>query len=141
MTQLGRTWILLLVVALGATVGCAKEDVEPQSEAEPDVSPNLEALRSLGYVGSYPIKPEHVGKSGVVRHDEQGAHGGLNLYNTDPAPRAHLIDMQGEVVHTWAPQNETWCEGHGSYLRVQKIYRTCGKRPYQTNDQGRPCVV
>ncbi len=103
----------IVVALLAACCGCSQAPVSPpeaagEGRASDAETPDLEALRSLGYVGAYPVKPEHAGKVGVVRHDERRAFAGLNLYNTDPAPRAHLVDMQGGIVHTWAPRNETW---------------------------------
>ena len=73
-----------------------------------------DALRSLGYVGATPIRKEDVGKEGVVTFDRDRAAHGLNLVipcgwgqehralGLDPVREARLIDMEGEVLHSWA---------------------------------------
>ena len=41
-------------------------------------------------------------KRGVVKHDPRRSFKGLNLYNSKPRSRAHLMNMSGAVVHTWS---------------------------------------
>jgi hypothetical protein len=81
-----------------------------------------ETLRSLGYVGATPIRKEDVGKVGVVQFDRERASEGLNLMipcgwgakhrklGLDPVREARLLDMDGEVLHTWSHDYP----GHGT---------------------------
>ncbi len=57
-----------------------------------------ELLEALGYaegVGAVPVR------TGVVLHDPQRAWQGYNLVVSGDAPRAQLLSMEGEVLHTW----------------------------------------
>lgn len=57
-----------------------------------------ELLAALGYAeGGGPLPA----RMGVVSHDPQRAWQGLNLVVSGDAPRAHLMTMDGQVVHTW----------------------------------------
>lgn len=59
----------------------------------------LEALAELGYVDWVTTDTPDV--SGVTIHDRERAWAGLTLYKSFAATEAHLIDMDGQVVHTW----------------------------------------
>lgn len=59
---------------------------------------DLERLTGLGYLSAYvEATPEH----GVTVHDPERSHAGLNLYTSGHAPEAYLMDMDGEILHTW----------------------------------------
>lgn len=59
---------------------------------------SLERLSALGYVaGSDPAE----GRFGVTIHESGAVQPGLNLMTSGHGPVALLMDMQGEVVHTW----------------------------------------
>lgn len=65
-------------------------------------------LEALGYAGASMAAPD---ADGVVTHDTASAHAGLNLYSSGHAPEAYLMDMAGEVLHTWrADINDIWPE-------------------------------
>ncbi|MCP4643006.1 MAG: hypothetical protein GY851_21350 [bacterium] len=55
-------------------------------------------LAAIGYAGGYEDAPR---RNGVIVH-AAGAYDGLNLYNSGHGPEAHLVDMDGTVVHSWA---------------------------------------
>ena len=59
----------------------------------------LEELNSLGYADGVREAPELVS---VTRHDPERAWDGLNLYVSGHATEAYLIDMAGQLVHTWS---------------------------------------
>ena len=59
-------------------------------------------LASLPYVNWVPVKPKDRRRRGVTRHDPGRAWRGLTLYNSMPRARAQLIDMRGEVKHSWS---------------------------------------
>jgi hypothetical protein len=76
-----------MVVALGLFHGL-KEDKDP-----------LDKIKSLPYMAS----AEGVGNSseGVVYYDIDRSYSGYNLITSTEGCRAHLIDMDGVIVHTW----------------------------------------
>ncbi len=63
-------------------------------------TPRLSALRSLPYLQSRP--DQHGDRSGVVVHDPERAMAGVNFYNSYGRSAAHLIDMNGQVLHEWS---------------------------------------
>jgi hypothetical protein len=63
-------------------------------------TPRLSALRSLPYLQSLP--DQHGDRSGVVVHDPERAMAGVNFYNSYGRSAAHLIDMNGQVLHEWS---------------------------------------
>lgn len=63
----------------------------------PDVD-TLESLRALGYLDSVPTdNPEERGVT-LLR---SGVYYGMNLLSSRHKATAHLVDMQGEIHHTW----------------------------------------
>jgi hypothetical protein len=55
-------------------------------------------LNAIGYVGG---EVEASGESSVTIYDEDRTYDGLNLYVTGDSPAAYLMNMRGEVLHTW----------------------------------------
>jgi hypothetical protein len=73
------------------TCGGAAEDDAGEAEL-------IEKLSAIGYVaGSEPAE----GPSGVTIHDKAAAQPGLNLLTSGHEPVALLMDMDGEVLHSW----------------------------------------
>ncbi len=72
------------------------------SESEAQLSRNddeeLAQLLALGYVAGVEEGPAG---DGVVFHSEQRAYPGLNLYLAGHAPEAHLMEMDGQITHSW----------------------------------------
>jgi hypothetical protein len=68
-------------------------------ETTPQIMPPDEVaqLQALGYLGATEMATD---ASGVTVNDPR-AYPGLNLYNSGHAPEAVLMDMAGEVVHSW----------------------------------------
>lgn len=58
-----------------------------------------EALRGLGYNSGYQPRTT---KSGVRVHRERSSWNGYNLYVSEHAPAAFLMDMEGNVLHRWS---------------------------------------
>ncbi len=53
--------------------------------------------------------PAETLKKGVTVYDPSRAHNGLTLYTSGDAPKAVLIDMDGQVVHEWhKPFSTIW---------------------------------
>jgi hypothetical protein len=57
-----------------------------------------EQLESLGYAGGHYEAPTY---EGVTTHEPERAQAGLNVYSSGHAPEAYLMNMEGEVLHTW----------------------------------------
>ena len=55
-------------------------------------------LGALGYLGGIEPAPQI---DGVIVHDRARAYEGVNLYVAGHAPEAILMDMEGNVLHTW----------------------------------------
>jgi len=55
-------------------------------------------IESLGYAEGYEPAPAELG---VTVHEPASTHPGLNLYSSGHGPEAILMDMQGEVLHSW----------------------------------------
>ncbi len=68
---------------------------------EGDVMAQLEAI---GYADG---TREGATGGGVVRHDADKAFEGLNLYVSGHTAEAHLIDMDGTVLHSWSRSYES----------------------------------
>jgi hypothetical protein len=71
-------------------------------------SAKLDALLSLGYAAGYVAARE---AKGVVQHDRRSVAAGYNLLLSGHAPAAYLLDMDGEVIHSWAATFEDFWPG------------------------------
>lgn len=83
------------------------------------------ALNTLPYLNWAPVTPNQ--HSGVTAYVRGSAYEGLNFFNATTDHRAHLLDMEGQEVHRWAPEipnPSTWQHAHllpdGSILAVAK---------------------
>jgi hypothetical protein len=88
------------------------------------VSPQ-EQLESLPYLTWVPAKG-NLQYSGVIKNKPE-SYKGLNIYNSDNSKVIRLIDMQGNVLHSWLPEiNEKegfqYCQMNkdGSILAIVK---------------------
>lgn len=86
----------------------------------------LEAFTGLAYLTGYEPPPE---KIGVIMHEPDRAQAGLNFYTSGHGPGAILMEMSGDIVHTWnRPFNPAWFEGespgHGrtGYWRRGRLF-------------------
>ncbi|MDG2304630.1 MAG: arylsulfotransferase family protein [Candidatus Binatia bacterium] len=105
---------------------------EPKSEVKRET---LERLEALGYAEWTDVELAGSGKKvGVVTHDVERAYGSLNLYKSRPRHDAHLMDMQGRILHTWRapdPSAAAWdfvellpdgsLFGSAKYERLEKL--------------------
>ena len=85
-----------LVLALGA---CDRSKPGTHASSSAVDADTASKLAALGYVEWVQGKDD-LSRVGVVNHDPHAASG-LTLYKSRPAPAAHLIDLDGNVVHTW----------------------------------------
>ena len=98
-----RYRLLLISAAVVLLWGCAVPLVAADSAEE-----NLESLLSLPYV-KWSAKKANTTRKGVTKYERGAAFDGYNLYTND-ADRALLLDMQGQVVHSWRFKGFPWCE-------------------------------
>ena len=72
----------------------------------------MEQIIALGYMaGTSPATPYR----GVTHYDEEKAFDGLNLYCSGHAQKAYLMDMRGNVLHTWEASYEDIGPGDVKY--------------------------
>jgi len=90
-------------------------------------SERIEQLDALGYLdGSEPATDQQ----GVTVYDHAAAWDGLNLFTSGHGPEAILMDMQGDILHSWrCPFRDVWPdraltpEQHGyKYWRRVHLY-------------------
>ncbi len=71
-----------------------------------DLQAELDQLRSIGYLSGSDAAP---GATGVMRYAPEAVYEGFNLYTSGHGPEAILMDMGGEVLHTWSyPFDQVW---------------------------------
>lgn len=117
-------WVLLrpsrykVLVAVPTTAGVAIVTlilvVIAPSPPQTASSPGTDKLASLGYVTWVPVEGED-DKSGVVYNDTTRAYAGINVYGPRNVPRAYLMDMDGNILHTW----ERYIEPEDNWNRVE----------------------
>lgn len=95
----------------------------PRANLTPAQELELERIATLGYVVGTEPSPD---RSGVLRHILDEAFTGFTLYTSAEDPYALLLDMEGNVVHSWQyPGSEYWSRVHlledGGLLAI-----TCG---------------
>lgn len=71
---------------------------QPAEEMDPELQELENNLQALGYLGDTKVK---TAREGVTVHDRAKSSDGLNLYISGHRPEAHLINMDGEVLHSW----------------------------------------
>lgn len=63
----------------------------------------FDALSAIGYSAGTQEAPS---ESGVTRHVQSATSAGLNFFVSGHAPTALLMDMSGEIIHSWAAKFE-----------------------------------
>ncbi len=102
--------ILWLSCACALLSNCSIENAAPPADDSPPRSvpdatlteeqrEEIARLEAIGYVSGTRDAPA---LSGIVRHLEQSASPGLNLYISGHAPVAILMDMHGREKHRWS---------------------------------------
>jgi len=102
-------WACISLVVVGLVVALAV-GIWPR-RTEPVAEDILNKLGSLGYVEWVPLKDKK-----AARYEADLAYDGLNIYAAGVLPEAYLVDMQGNVVHKWAGEQQQWahaemCDG------------------------------
>lgn len=83
-------------------------------ETEAPTPEELAALGGLGYVQGSEAATGIEELQGVIVHDAESAQAGYNLYVSAHAPEAHLMTMDGEIVHSWKTDFATACKSQGA---------------------------
>jgi hypothetical protein len=85
----------------------------------------LSKLPALPYLQGYAKAPA---TANVTVHDEKLAQDGLNFVVSADSPRAFLMDMKGNVLHTWRkPFAEVWPDRAGQRT-AQDVYKSYWRR-------------
>ena len=71
-------------------------------------------LRSLPYLDWVPVQ-DGMSKSGVVKYDKALSYQGVNIFASNSLLKAFLMDMSGQILHTWVLPDELFESGghHG----------------------------
>lgn len=77
-----------------------------------DIKPlKTELLRSLPYI-KWSSAEGNIQKSGVTYYNQKYAFKGINIYNSINLSAAYLMDMSGNILHTWSADmksdDDTW---------------------------------
>ena len=100
-TPARKAALVLLIVCGGAAILAvllANDSPEPSQSKE---TTRQRALNSLPYLDYTPTKKKDRAKRGVTQHLEAKTSRGLNVYKSRNEERAHLMRMNGDIVHTW----------------------------------------
>lgn len=105
----------ILLLAAGAAIACGSEEQPPPDHLEPavvhgrfrrlrtdsldtDQRAKIEELQSIGYVsGSRPASSS----VGITVYERDRVEQGLNFFSSGHEPGAHLMDMEGKLLHRW----------------------------------------
>lgn len=71
-------------------------------------SQEADRLRSLPYVSWNPVDKEDESKMGVVFYKPKKCRNGINLYDSQAYHTADIMDMKGNILHTWSCDLGTW---------------------------------
>lgn len=96
----GTVGYVLFIVLSGIGSSISFSSNNPVSQSGSD------ALATLGYV-SWVNADKDGSKVSVTKYDKNNSYDGLNLYTYTPDSKAFLIDMEGNVVHTWTLSNDS----------------------------------
>ncbi|MDP2922462.1 MAG: arylsulfotransferase family protein [Candidatus Omnitrophota bacterium] len=70
----------------------------------------IDALKSLPYAVWTPAE-KTINYSSVTKYDPAKAYNGINIYATNNLSEAYLMDMRGNILHTWSAKidkNDNW---------------------------------
>ena len=97
--------VLTIIVALGAcTLSCGGKSEDKPKEPGTMSKRDMEKFRSLPYVTHVENDPSPEIR-GVSLHNVALASPGLNLFTSNEVGGSHLLDMNGNVLHSWHPSD------------------------------------
>ncbi|MGV8121422.1 MAG: arylsulfotransferase family protein [Candidatus Xenobiia bacterium LiM19] len=71
-------------------------------------SSDADRLRSLPYVSWNPVDKEDESKMGVVSYIAEKCMNGINLYDSQAYHTGDIMDMKGNILHTWSCDLGKW---------------------------------
>jgi hypothetical protein len=89
--------VVVIALVVSGTISLTEKAATVESG---DRESRLERLRSVPYTARTAPTADSL-LAGVVYYDTDRAYPGYNLYCSRTTPYAHLIDMDGKVVHSW----------------------------------------
>ncbi len=92
----------IILVLILFFISCQKQNTSPTKDN------SIEKLKSLPYLTWVPMDAEDKLKSGVTIYDEDLSFKGVNIYNSRHKGDAHLIDMEGNILHNWSADKGKW---------------------------------
>jgi hypothetical protein len=103
-TKTARSLMAALLPLVVFLCGCAGPSATESADADsqPDAS-DFERLRALGYVEVGDPLPADA-RTGVLIHDRDRARPGLNMFTNAHFCSTQLMDMNGEILHSWSHQ-------------------------------------
>jgi len=140
---------LLTIFACSALAGCGDQPIPAGgAEEEPldldadrealsgrwkkarwskSLADKIEGLEGIGYAGG----SEEAGElSNVTVHDRKQAFAGLNLVVSGHAPEALLMDMEGEILHSWHYSYSSVVEDDSARDMEREVYRDFWRRAH-----------
>jgi hypothetical protein len=107
--KIGKNKIVILSIVFFIFVsgfGIYIKVLSPGPELNTETKSAVEDLLSLPYL-SYVENDPNPEKKGVTFYNENLSYPGVNLFITGKNQGAYLIDMDGEIIHSWSGINET----------------------------------
>ncbi len=77
---------------------------------KPIAPSSIDALKALPYLTWVPAK-KNIQKKGIIQYDQKQSFDGINIYSSRNLSEAYLMDMSGNVIHTWSAKindNDSW---------------------------------
>ena len=119
--------VALLVLTIRCEVPPADEAVAPTDAVDFE---EVRQLRSLGYVGTAPALPPDA-EVGVLLSDPARWQPGLNFFTNAQFCSAQLMDMSGEILHSWS--YEPCFRWGNALLTLEGDLLVMGRKPYEEN--------
>ncbi len=104
---MARTTLLCFAIYCLLVISPVVKDSIKSVPSHIDGKTSLKKLQTLGYVNWTPIKEKS--KSSVTIYDKQSCYDGVNIYSSKVDRATYLMDMQGNILHTWSlKSNDTY---------------------------------
>lgn len=92
------TWLYFVMYCLLVIFSVITTAIK-SGPANTDNKAALNALQAFGYVSWTPVKEGT--ESSVTIYDQQNCYKGVNIYSSKVELCTYLMDMQGNILHTW----------------------------------------
>jgi hypothetical protein len=88
-----QTFVLSIFLLASITLRNDKQD-KPSS---------IDILKTIPYL-SFVVEDKAPDKDGVIIDNQNSSYDGINIYNSQFKQGAYLMDMSGNILHTWLPK-------------------------------------